>query len=77
MKNIRTLFLATLLCGGVMSVSRAQADALADITARGVLKVAVPRDFPPFGSVGPDLKPAARTSTPRNCWLTGSASSWR
>nr|WP_232532285.1 transporter substrate-binding domain-containing protein [Pseudomonas mosselii] len=35
----------------------AQGDALADITARGVLKVAVPQDFPPFGSVGPDLKP--------------------
>lgn len=57
MKNIRSLLLAALVCGGVMSVSHAQADALADITARGVLKVAVPQDFPPFGSVGPDLKP--------------------
>lgn len=57
MKKIRSLLLASLLCGGVMTVSHAQADALADITARGVLKVAVPQDFPPFGSVGPDLKP--------------------
>lgn len=57
MKNIRSLLLATLLCGGALGAAHAQADALADITARGVLKVAVPQDFPPFGSVGPDLKP--------------------
>ncbi|WP_428240031.1 transporter substrate-binding domain-containing protein [Gynuella sp.] len=35
----------------------AQADHLADIQKAGVLKVAVPQDFPPFGSVGSDLKP--------------------
>jgi len=35
----------------------AQADQLADIQQRGVLRVAVPQDFPPFGSIGPDLKP--------------------
>lgn len=35
----------------------ARADALENITKAGVLKVAVPQDFPPFGSVGPDLKP--------------------
>lgn len=35
----------------------ARADALDDIVKAGVLKVAVPQDFPPFGSVGPDLKP--------------------
>lgn len=34
MKKIRSLLLAALVCGGVMSVSHAQADALADITAR-------------------------------------------
>ncbi|WEZ91082.1 transporter substrate-binding domain-containing protein [Pseudomonas sp. NyZ480] len=53
----RPLLLATLFCGSTLGLSQAQADALADITARGVLKVAVPQDFPPFGSVGPDLKP--------------------
>ena len=37
----------------------AQADQLADIQQRGVLRVAVPQDFPPFGSIGPDLKPRA------------------
>ncbi|MDQ2186273.1 transporter substrate-binding domain-containing protein [Alcaligenaceae bacterium A4P071] len=35
----------------------AHADALDDIMKAGVLKVAVPQDFPPFGSVGTDLKP--------------------
>lgn len=35
----------------------AHADTLDDITKAGVLKVAVPQDFPPFGSVGTDLKP--------------------
>ncbi|MFP5424508.1 MAG: transporter substrate-binding domain-containing protein [Gammaproteobacteria bacterium] len=57
MTTFRSLFLASLFCAGALAVPQAQADALADITARGVLKVAVPQDFPPFGSVGPDLKP--------------------
>jgi polar amino acid transport system substrate-binding protein len=35
----------------------AGADALDDVMKSGVLKVAVPQDFPPFGSVGSDLKP--------------------
>jgi polar amino acid transport system substrate-binding protein len=35
----------------------ALADALENITAAGVLKVAVPQDFPPFGSVGADMAP--------------------
>jgi polar amino acid transport system substrate-binding protein len=30
---------------------------LDDVKKAGVLKVAVPQDFPPFGTVGPDLKP--------------------
>ncbi len=37
--------------------SAARADALDDIVKSGVLKVAVPQDFPPFGSVTSDLKP--------------------
>ncbi|SEG28827.1 transporter substrate-binding domain-containing protein [Marinobacterium lutimaris] len=39
------------------AISTASADKLDDITEAGVLKVAVPQDFPPFGSVGPDLQP--------------------
>jgi polar amino acid transport system substrate-binding protein len=34
-----------------------RADSLDDIMKSGVLKVAVPQDFPPFGSVGSDLRP--------------------
>ncbi len=40
-----------------LASTAAVADGLEDITQRGVLKVAVPQDFPPFGSVGPDLQP--------------------
>jgi polar amino acid transport system substrate-binding protein len=39
------------------AMGAARADALDDIRKAGVLKVAVPQDFPPFGSVGTDLKP--------------------
>lgn len=35
----------------------AHANLLAEIEERGVIRVAVPQDFPPFGSVGTDLKP--------------------
>ena len=35
----------------------AQANLLQDIEERGVIRVAVPQDFPPFGSVGTDLRP--------------------
>jgi len=35
----------------------ASASALDSITEAGVLKVAVPQDFPPFGSVGTDMQP--------------------
>ena len=44
----------------------AMADQLQDIQKRGVIRVAVPQDFPPFGSVGTDLQPQAMTSTWRN-----------
>jgi polar amino acid transport system substrate-binding protein len=35
----------------------AQADALGDIMKSGTIRVAVPQDFPPFGSVGADMQP--------------------
>jgi polar amino acid transport system substrate-binding protein len=41
----------------MLSQAPAHADGLDDVLKRGVLKVAVPQDFPPFGSVGPDMKP--------------------
>lgn len=39
------------------SVAPARADALDDIMKAKVVRVAVPQDFAPFGSAGPDLKP--------------------
>ncbi|MEW6256207.1 MAG: transporter substrate-binding domain-containing protein [Pseudomonadota bacterium] len=53
----RRLLLAAGLSALVVSALPAQADTLADILKAGVIKIAVPQDFPPFGSVGPDLKP--------------------
>ncbi|AVH34209.1 transporter substrate-binding domain-containing protein [Vibrio fluvialis] len=47
------LMSASLLFG----TTTAQADQLESVQQKGVLKVAVPQDFPPFGSVGTDLKP--------------------
>ena len=41
----------------LVSVPRARADELASIMAAKVIKVAVPQDFAPFGSVGLDMKP--------------------
>lgn len=52
-----------LLCGLAVAiglagaVSPAAAEALDDVLAAGVIRIAVPQDFPPFGSAGPDLQP--------------------
>lgn len=48
-------FATALLTGGLAAT--AHADALERITKEKVLRVAVPQDFPPFGSVGIDMKP--------------------
>ena len=42
---------------GVIGSTDAHADVLANVQKTGTLRVAVPQDFPPFGSVGTDLKP--------------------
>ena len=49
--------LAALFASLMLSQAPAHADGLEDVVKRGVLKVAVPQDFPPFGSVGPDMQP--------------------
>lgn len=49
--------LASLFAAALLTGPTAQANGLTDITERGTLKVAVPQDFPPFGSVGPDMQP--------------------
>jgi len=51
---------ATFATAAILSITlnqRAQADALDTIAKSGVLRVAVPEDYPPFGSVGADMKP--------------------
>ncbi|WP_029349065.1 transporter substrate-binding domain-containing protein [Bosea sp. 117] len=57
----RRFFLAA-LAGGFLAAAIglpdiAKADALADILARKTIRIAVPQDFPPFGSVGADMAP--------------------
>ncbi|MBK8324795.1 MAG: transporter substrate-binding domain-containing protein [Betaproteobacteria bacterium] len=56
MKFLR-LALAALAAFSLAFSVAARADALADIKKAGVLKVAVPQDFPPFGTVAADMKP--------------------
>jgi polar amino acid transport system substrate-binding protein len=55
--NRRHLLLALCAATTVFATGPARADALQNIQKSGTLRVAVPQDFPPFGSVGPDLKP--------------------
>lgn len=45
------------LAFGLAFATPARADALDNIKKAGVIRIAVPQDFPPFGTVGPDLKP--------------------
>lgn len=57
---IRRIFLACAAALGIVATTAAgpaAADALADIMERGTLRVAVPQDFPPFGSAGLDMQP--------------------
>lgn len=58
--NFRVATIACRLLAGmvfVAAMASAHADSLDAIKKNGVLRVAVPQDFPPFGTVGPDLKP--------------------
>ncbi|WP_139802448.1 transporter substrate-binding domain-containing protein [Aurantimonas sp. 22II-16-19i] len=60
--NRRNLFArlagaALALTAALVAVSPASADGLDAIMERGTLRVAVPQDFPPFGSVGTDMAP--------------------
>jgi len=54
----RRLFLSLIALGALSAAPLpAGAEALDDIMKAGVIKVAVPQDFPPFGSVGSDMAP--------------------
>lgn len=48
---------AAVLAATTLMAGTASADALSDIKKAGVIKIAVPQDFPPFGTVGKDMKP--------------------
>lgn len=56
-RNFLTVCLAVVLGLSIVASAHAATDALEKIESTGVLKVAVPQDFPPFGSVGTDMKP--------------------
>lgn len=49
--------LSCLALAGIATTGTVLANALEDITKAGVIKVAVPQDFAPFGSAGLDMKP--------------------
>jgi polar amino acid transport system substrate-binding protein len=51
------LVLAGAATGLASGAPDAFADALGDIVKAGTIRIAVPQDFPPFGSVGSDMQP--------------------
>ncbi|WP_018388433.1 transporter substrate-binding domain-containing protein [Ancylobacter sp. FA202] len=53
----RILFAAAIGLMATLGTVPAVADALDDIIARKTIRVAVPTDYPPFGSVGADMQP--------------------
>ena len=54
----RHILLAVALAAAAFVLPRAaSAEALDDIMQRKLIKIAVPQDFAPFGSAGPDLQP--------------------
>lgn len=55
--NRRSILTALMFGVAALMSSVSHADALDDILKNKTLRVAVPQDFPPFGSVGTDLKP--------------------
>jgi len=59
MQKMKRRFLALAFVSLVVTALSAPAfaDDLADIMAHHVIRVAVPTDYPPFGFVGPDMKP--------------------
>lgn len=57
MKLHQRLKSVLVICLSVLAMNTVYADQLESIKKSGVLKVAVPQDFPPFGSVGADFKP--------------------
>lgn len=57
MKAITKLLSNALVVAASFSAFQASADILQDIEDRKLIRIAVPQDFPPFGSIGTNLKP--------------------
>lgn len=55
--NRRNVLFALVVGAATLTSTLAHADVLDEIIKNKTLRVAVPQDFPPFGSVGVDLKP--------------------
>jgi len=55
--TMRTWFTGVLSACACVLTMPAQADLLDDVLSRGVLRVAIPTDYAPYGFVGPDMKP--------------------
>ncbi|MCY0387809.1 transporter substrate-binding domain-containing protein [Robbsia sp. Bb-Pol-6] len=51
----RTALLSSVLAGLTLTSAAAHADSLSEIQSRGMIRIAVPQDFPPFGSVDTDM----------------------
>lgn len=56
-KLSKLLSKAVIIAAAGFSALSASADVLQDIKDRNLIRIAVPQDFPPFGSIGTDLKP--------------------
>ena len=52
MKRLSKLLSKTLIIAASFSALSANADVLQDIKDRNLIRIAVPQDFPPFGSIG-------------------------
>lgn len=48
---------ALLLCAGLLHAAPSQADVIDNIAKSGIVKIGVFMDYPPFGSIGSDMKP--------------------
>lgn len=56
-RRVRLIVAAFLLLLASLAEAPARADALADIMKSGTVRIAVPQDYPPFGTVGTDMQP--------------------
>jgi polar amino acid transport system substrate-binding protein len=56
-KTLLSVGAAMVLALGMLHTAPAQADTLDNIAKTGTVKIGVFLDYPPFGSIGPDMKP--------------------